>query len=159
VNVGLPGTGIGGLFYLLAALLLPLLELRRTVRGRSSLRRWGLVIRQATIALGIIVVVWATTWIGGQVLSVGLSPKLMAGGHVRIVGRRTPNALQAAPTALTLLTLGGVVLGIELAAYRRKQRPPTAAGNRRPPMGATPPCTCWDRLQRIPTTRHLIRRS
>jgi len=158
VNVGLPGTGIGGLFYLLAALLLPLLELRRTVRGRSSLRRWGQVIRQALIALGIILAIWATTWVGGQVLSVGLSPKLMAGGHVRIVGRRTPNVLQVAPTVLTLLTLGGVVLAIELAAYRRRQHHPTIAGSRPLPEGATPPCTCWDRLQRIPTTRHLIRR-
>jgi len=158
VNVGLPGTGIGGLFYLLAALLLPLVELSRTVRGRGSLRRWGLVMRQAMIALGIILAIWATTWIGGQVLSVGLSPKLQAAGHLRLAGRRTPTVLQVAPAALTLFTLGGVLLGIEVAAYSRKRRRPDVTGARPRPTGAPPPCTCWGRLQHVPTTRHLRRR-
>ena len=39
MSAGLPGLGLGGLFFILSALLAPLLELGRPVRGRSS-RAW-----------------------------------------------------------------------------------------------------------------------
>ena len=39
-NAGLPGTGLGGLFYLLLAFWMPFAELPRTLRGRSSRARW-----------------------------------------------------------------------------------------------------------------------
>lgn len=37
---GLPSTGIGGIFYLLLVLWMPLRELHLTFQGRSSLARW-----------------------------------------------------------------------------------------------------------------------
>ncbi|MCC7406988.1 MAG: hypothetical protein IT442_02885 [Phycisphaeraceae bacterium] len=37
---GLPSTGIGGIFYLLLVLWMPLRELQMTIQGRSSLARW-----------------------------------------------------------------------------------------------------------------------
>lgn len=56
MNAGLPGTGLGGLFYLLLALVMPFVELVQTVRGRSSRERWRLVLTQLGVALGIIAV-------------------------------------------------------------------------------------------------------
>ena len=40
MTVGIPGTGLGGLFYFLLVALMPFYELLLTLRGRSSLARW-----------------------------------------------------------------------------------------------------------------------
>jgi hypothetical protein len=56
---GIPGFGLGGLFFIISALLAPVFEIVRTVRGRSSLARWQVVGYQAAIAASIAVV--ATT--------------------------------------------------------------------------------------------------
>ncbi len=50
--VGVPGTGIGGLFYLLAAALMPVREAWLLARGKSSWARWRFIGRQ-----------WATMWV------------------------------------------------------------------------------------------------
>jgi hypothetical protein len=60
MNIGLPGTGIGGLFYLITALMMPLFELRLTLMGRSNLRRWRMVGLQWVIAAAILVSIWGT---------------------------------------------------------------------------------------------------
>lgn len=62
MNAGLPGTGIGGFFYLLTALLIPFIELYQTVRGKSSLKRWRFAIRQTIIAWGIIIGMGFAGW-------------------------------------------------------------------------------------------------
>jgi hypothetical protein len=54
MNAGLPGTGLGGLFYLLLAFAMPLVELVRTLRGRGSRERWRLALTQCAIATGIV---------------------------------------------------------------------------------------------------------
>ena len=59
-SAGLPGTGIGGLFYILLALWMPVAELHATVRGRSSLARWRRVLAQFAMACAIVGAVGAT---------------------------------------------------------------------------------------------------
>ena len=54
-SAGLPGTGLGGLLYIMLALLMPFHELYLTVRGRSSRERWKVVAKQFAIACGILV--------------------------------------------------------------------------------------------------------
>ena len=49
MTAGLPGTGIGGMFYLISALATPLWEAYLRVRGRRA-RGWGLVVAQTAIA-------------------------------------------------------------------------------------------------------------
>jgi hypothetical protein len=53
MTAGLPGTGIGGIFYLLLALLAPVREVPRLLRGQSSLRRWRTITGQLAIVAGI----------------------------------------------------------------------------------------------------------
>lgn len=53
-NAGLPGTGLGGLFYVLLALCMPLVELHATWQGRSSAARWRQVWTQFAVACGIV---------------------------------------------------------------------------------------------------------
>ena len=55
MSAGLPGVGLAGLFYLLCALLMPFLELGRTLAGRSSAQRWRVVAEQFLLAVALLV--------------------------------------------------------------------------------------------------------
>ena len=68
MTVGLPGVGIGGIFYLVSALLMPVRELGRAMRRDPGARHWGLVSRQTSIALGILAALWLTGWLVGRML-------------------------------------------------------------------------------------------
>jgi hypothetical protein len=59
---GIPGGGVGGLFFLFSAMVMPFVELCRTIRGRSSLGRWRVVGRNAAIAGGMIGALIPTHW-------------------------------------------------------------------------------------------------
>ena len=63
MNVGLPGTGIGGLFYLLLAVLMPLHQLWRTARGRGGVQGWKMAAIQSTVALVILSALWGEGWL------------------------------------------------------------------------------------------------
>lgn len=43
MNPGLPGMGLGGIFYLILVLLMPVRETYLTLRGRSNMERWRVV--------------------------------------------------------------------------------------------------------------------
>jgi hypothetical protein len=60
---GLPGTGIGGLFFILSAFFMIVVELQRTVRGKSSLARWRIVGRHAGVAAAMVASVTAAIWL------------------------------------------------------------------------------------------------
>ena len=59
-SAGLPGTGVGGLFYIVLALWMPVAELNATLRGRSSRARWRQVGAQFAMACAMVLVVGAT---------------------------------------------------------------------------------------------------
>jgi hypothetical protein len=105
MNVGLPGTGIGGLFYLLLIFLMPLFELPRLLRGERSRERWALILRQWIFALGILVVTWG--WaiaLGAMVARVHswLSPSGQPLKNVQVIAVSTG--------LIALSTLAGVLL-------------------------------------------------
>ncbi len=58
MTAGIPGTGIGGIFYLISAFAMPFVEIIKTLRGRSSIRRWIAVVRQLTMASAILASMW-----------------------------------------------------------------------------------------------------
>ena len=60
MGAGIPGTGMATLFYILSVLVMPLTELVRTVRGRSSWQRWGLIARHYALALAMTAAVYGT---------------------------------------------------------------------------------------------------
>jgi hypothetical protein len=66
MTAGVPGTGIGGLFYLLAALLLPLRGLALKARGVSV--AWPTILRQLRLAIGVFLGLWAMGWLIGFIL-------------------------------------------------------------------------------------------
>jgi len=55
---GLPGTGIGGIFYLLLTLFMPINELYLTLMGRSSKARWLFVLERWAVFALVIGVMW-----------------------------------------------------------------------------------------------------
>jgi hypothetical protein len=59
---GLPGTGIGGIFYLLLAVFMPVREFSRMMRNRTTLRRWCFIALQLGFVFGIISLMWAEVW-------------------------------------------------------------------------------------------------
>ena len=54
MSAGLPGLGLGGLFFVICALLAPFAELVRTLRGRSSAARWAETLRQFGLAVAMV---------------------------------------------------------------------------------------------------------
>jgi hypothetical protein len=62
MTAGLPGAGIGGLFYFCLVFLMPFRELYLTIRGRSSIARWKVVAFQVSLVAGIFTALWAEAW-------------------------------------------------------------------------------------------------
>jgi hypothetical protein len=104
MNAGLPGTGLGGLFYVLLALWMPVAELYATLRGRSSVARWRLVLRQLLLACGIVLAVVATVLAYFRLAD--LPPTLGLGGP----------SLMVAPVVLAGILLAVLVTGLRIWA-------------------------------------------
>jgi hypothetical protein len=66
MTAGLPGTGIGGIFYLLLAVYMPVCEFFKTLQGRTTLKRWGGVTLQLTFVGGILGAMWGEVWLLNQ---------------------------------------------------------------------------------------------
>src|SRR2546423_4261727 len=63
MNPGLPGLGIGGLYYILSALAMPLIAVLRSLqRAPLAPSRWRLAVRQCVIAIGIAASMTFTFW-------------------------------------------------------------------------------------------------
>ncbi|HWI16352.1 MAG TPA: hypothetical protein VNT81_01305 [Vicinamibacterales bacterium] len=112
---GLPGIGVGTLFYVLMAILMPIRELPRLVRGKSSLAAWRLIALQLFYATGIIVTVMFAENVLLWILADGsrihpLSPTTWV--HAEL-GARANGSILAAPITASLLMLSGVLLTVE----------------------------------------------
>jgi hypothetical protein len=69
MSAGLPGLGLGGLFFIFSALLAPFPELWRTLRGRSDLASWRAIGRQLAQALAMVAAIDLTLRLTYLVLS------------------------------------------------------------------------------------------
>ena len=107
MTAGLPGTGIGGIFYLASALVMPFREVSRRLRGRPA-GDWRVVAAQLAIAGGILGAMWVT----GRLLGLALA----AARPITRLGTSLPpgNVLRVASVALAFGTFAGVLSGVEL---------------------------------------------
>ena len=119
MTAGLPGTGIGGMFYLLSAVVMPLREALRRARGRGRpiAGGWRVVAGQTAIAGGIIAGMWATGWLLGVSLR-AVHPIVMHGA-----ASHASNLLRTAALALSIGTLVAVLGGVELLRLWLQPRP------------------------------------
>ena len=113
MNAGLPGTGIGGVFYLLCALLMPFFELVKTVRGQSSWGRWVLIFRQLTMAAGIVTGMWAFGLLLGLLLEARPDIEMMKMIHAQLAGHfemtSKINVFHIAPIIMSVMTLAIII--------------------------------------------------
>lgn len=111
MTAGLPGTGVGGLFYLLAALLLPVRYAWLRACGRSDRSHVTLLIRQLAMSVSMIAAVWLT----GALLGLWKPlPTIMRGMPVVL------------PIVLMFGTLAVILVAVEIG--RLLIRPPAGLG-------------------------------
>jgi len=103
------------MFYLLSALVTPLWEAYRRVRGRRS--RGRLVAGQTTIAGAILAGVWATGWLLGLALSA--SQRFVPAAAAPHLGKLLP----LLALLFSIGTLAVVLLGVELLRLWVRRRP------------------------------------
>ncbi len=117
---GLPGIGVGTLFYVLAALWMPVPEIGRLLRGTSSAARWRRIGVQWIYAFSVMASVALADrvmlWVLGADSPASVGPARML--HDQL-GARVPDSFFAAPIAASLLLLGGVLLIVEVCARVR----------------------------------------
>ncbi len=106
---GLPGTGIGGIFYLFMALWMPVNEVVNKARGHASLENKYMVEKHLFLTLYVIIAVIATGWLAGWLAVIVLSGIQVVNNYgVTNSAQQVENFLQIAPMILTSLTLLGV---------------------------------------------------
>jgi hypothetical protein len=113
MTVGLPGTGIGGLFYLINALAMPVVEIIRNLRGRRETGGWRVAVSQFSLGLAMFSVLAATGLITDYAL--GLSQKALETYLPAEYGGGHGFSLGVVPTFITLGVLGTALLFIEIA--------------------------------------------
>jgi hypothetical protein len=112
---GLPGIGVGTLFYVVAALWMPLRECPRLLTGKSSLARWRVIGVQFCFALSIIASIAVADrvllWMLGDGSPTAINPARLINEEF---AARVPQSIFAAPIAASLVLLAVVLLATEL---------------------------------------------
>ena len=115
MTAGLPGAGIGGLFYLASTLLLPARSLLRRLRGEPDAVTWRHQVHNLAIAGGIIGGLWMTGRLLGLVLPDEMlsRPGVDAGSHFGA----SRSAIPLATLAMAVGTLAFVLVAVEVAHH------------------------------------------
>lgn len=120
MTAGLPGAGIGGLFFVLSAYFMLVVEVQRTVRGRSSRERWRGVLRNVAVATAMVMAVTATVWAVHRLVYPPAPDRAGGGKHD---GSGADAFLPFSPVLVALAVLATVLLGafaLRLVAGRRQ---------------------------------------
>ena len=121
MTVGLPGAGIGGVFYLLSALAMPVHAFAESaliaggIRSGSARRSppWRLVWKQFAIAVGIIAGLWTMGWVIAAILVA--HPTALGHQQTSEIGKRLPNVLRAGAIIVSVATLAVVLISVQIA--------------------------------------------
>jgi len=122
MNPGLPGTGIGGLFYILSALWMPICEARRRWQGDAT-GRGALVARQFAIAVGVVAAMSGVFWLLDTVLILDrVAANAAVSAHVVWSIRGSALLVTSGMLAMVLGAVELVGLRLRLRALRRAAR-------------------------------------
>ena len=124
MNAGLPGTGIGGAFYLLSALSMPFHELYRTLRKKHRPQRMRFILVQFSMALGIIAGIWLTGWLLGELLAMFNTWLALKRGVPAPPPSTLPNVLKVTLLFLTVGLLVVVMGGVHILKLIMRHRQP-----------------------------------
>lgn len=126
MTAGLPGVGIGGIFYLASAIMMPMRSLYAMLTGRAHEARWRVALVQASIAGGILGALWLTGLALGWIITTAFPHAAVLSGtgatpeHVR-------NVVRTSALVLSLGTLAAVLLVVQVLRLALPVRP-TAQG-------------------------------
>jgi hypothetical protein len=126
MTVGLPGTGIGGIFYLVLAVYMPIRESVRTLKGKTTLSRWGFVTLQLLFVLGVVAAMWGELWVLNRLL-IWTWGTLNVNGPLLIMEQtfRQTKFMAIASATASFVSLGLVITGmhiLRLIVHRNHRR-------------------------------------
>jgi hypothetical protein len=104
MSAGLPGLGLGGIFFVVSALLAPLFELVRLARGTSTPARRRQIARQFAMALAMIIAV-----------DLALRAVLLVASAAGVAAPAAAEGLSVVPLAPLGIT-GAILAGLLLAS-------------------------------------------
>lgn len=113
MSVGLPGSGIGGIFYLLSALWMPFDGALRIMRRRGASQA-RVVATQTCMALGVIGALYLTGIGLEHVLVAFATHSASVHGGSAIAPQVTPRIFKEATFAMTFGTLAVVLLSVQV---------------------------------------------
>ena len=113
MTAGVPGTGLGGLFYILAALFLPFRCLIRTLRRQRV--NWREAIKLTALGLAVFLGIWLTGLLLGLILGPTAMTLEAAAGMSAELRAKSENILRWAAVAAGFVTLTIVLLTVQVA--------------------------------------------
>jgi hypothetical protein len=118
MNPGLPGTGIGGLFYILTALWMPVCEIWRRLRGDAS-GRWSVVAMQFAIAAGVVAAIVGVFWALDSAVLLHDASKHVAGKvEMFVVGKvEVMRSMRVSALEITAGVLAALLSSVHLARF------------------------------------------
>lgn len=119
MSVGLPGTGIGGMFYLMSALCMPFREGYRVLAGRSNPQSRRVVARQVVLALGVLGGIWVAGWLIGLLL-LRVPAVAVAMRTLPVLSGHSSNVVKTASFFLAFATLAAVLGTVEVVGTVRR---------------------------------------
>ena len=114
MTAGLPGVGIGGIFYLASALLMPVRSALATLQGRGHEARWALALRQSGLAALILSAIWATGWLIGWSLGIISPDTVPTFANGVTTQREVHNVMRTAALLISFGTLAAVLAAVQL---------------------------------------------
>ena len=139
MTVGIPGIGIGGIFYLVSALLMPMRSLGAVLSGRSHEARWPLAVRQFSMAATILAALWLTGWSLGWLMAT-LAPAAVTGAGAVANTTQVHNVVKTSALLLSFGTLAVVLTMVQVLRLTLSARPTVRNdADRARSRGACPP--------------------
>lgn len=148
MSPGLPGTGIGGMFYFLMAVLLPLREVGHWLSGKVRKPRWGFI----AVTLGLVTAIIASIWGETALINAALMRlqeifhcdfHLESAGLGRFFTGRQARIMGTLAAVASLFTLAVVYVAVRVIGYfcARGEVEPQRVGVRMPSPLAGRPAT------------------
>lgn len=94
MQVGVPGSGLGYAFYALSVAWMPIHELSRLVRGKSSADRWRRVARHVALLAGIVMALAGEWWLLARLHVIVAAIRLTSPSHDGISGSEAAAAAE-----------------------------------------------------------------
>ena len=120
MTAGVPGTGIGGLFYLAAAVVLPVRGLAMKLRGAWV--SWPTIFRQVRLAIGVLLGIVAMGWFLGFIVGPVPEAQQIATRMGAAPGSHYQNVVRWAALLVGYATLALVMIAVQFARFVLRPR-------------------------------------